>query len=76
MSDSEIQQAGEQGRLEPIPTEQLAHEEVNAALSATGWDGVVERKGDDGLPLPTTAVFADVKPEQWQCAPTLCFRKA
>ena len=71
MSDSEIQQAGEQGRLEPIPTEQLAHEEVNAALSATGWDGVVERKGDDGLPLPTTAVFADVKPEQWQCANTL-----
>ena len=71
MSEGEIQQAGEQGRLEPIPTEQLAREEVNAVLSATGWDGVVERKGDDGLPLPTTAVFADVKPEQWQCANNL-----
>ena len=67
ISEGEIQRAGEQGQLEPIPTEQLAHEAANANLQATGWDGVVQHNGDDGLPLPTEAVFADVKQEQWQC---------
>ena len=68
ISEAEIQRAGEQGQLEPIPTEQLAHETANANLQATGWDGDVQRKGDDGPPLPTAAVFADVNQEQWQCA--------
>ena len=68
MSEGEIQRAGEQTQLQPIPTEQLAHEEANAALQAVGWDGVVQRKGDDGKPLPDEAVFADVKPDQWQSA--------
>ena len=68
MSEGEIQRAGEQAKLEPIPTEQLAHEQANAALQATGWDGIVERRGDDGIVLPTEAVFADVKQDQWQRA--------
>ena len=68
MSKGEIQRAGEQAQLKPMPTEQLAHEEANAALQAVGWDGVVQRKGDDGKPLPDTVVFADVKPDQRQCA--------
>ena len=68
MGEGEIQRAGEQAKLEPIPTEQIAHEEANAALQTTGWDGIVERRGDDGIALPTEAVFADVKHGQWQCA--------
>ena len=71
MGEGEIQSAGERGQFEPMPTEQLAHEAANANLQATGWDGDVQRKGDDGLPLPNAAVFADVKQEQWQCADRL-----
>ena len=71
MSEGEIQRAGEQAQLQPIPTEQLAHEEVNAALQAVGWDGVVERKGDDGKPLPDDVVFADVTADQQQRAKDL-----
>ena len=71
MSEAEIQRKGEQAQLEPIPTEQLAHETANASLQETGWDGIVERMGSDGKPLPVEAVFADVKPPQWQCAKDL-----
>ena len=71
MSEGEIQRAGEQAQLQPIPTEQLAHEEVNAALQEVGWDGDVQRNGDDGKPLPDTVVFEDIKPDQRQRAKDL-----
>ena len=66
-TDAEIRNQGEQGRLTPIPTEQLAHELANQALQAAGWDDDVER-WIDGTKLTNSIVFQGIQEAQWECA--------
>ena len=67
MTDSEIRKAGEQGRLQPLPTEQLAHELANHALQSAGWDDDVER-WIENVRIADSMVFHNIAEEQWECA--------
>ena len=68
MTDSEIRRAGEQGKLDPIPFNQIAHEMANEALRAVGWDGQLVRTTEDKIKLSLSMIFYDVFDEQWEAS--------